>query len=113
MEQLAEVEIKTHNEMQKMIRDMESLRTSFFECGHVSRSDNAEIWAMFKGVMRLFGRKRNAFYKSLKRDYSENFKQRMELVKQAEDFFTSRGFCSDNAQSDLPTKKMERNGPCF
>ena len=42
MEQLAEVEIKTHNEMQKMIRDMESLRTSFFECGHVSRSDNAE-----------------------------------------------------------------------
>lgn len=94
MQQLAEVEIKTHNEMQKMIRDMESLRTSFFECGHVSRSDNAEIWAMFKDVMRLFSKKRNTFYKSLKKEYSENFKQRMELVKQVEAFLQTEDFAA-------------------
>ena len=94
MQQLAEVEIKTHNEMQKMIRDMESLRTSFFECGHVSRSDNAEIWAMFKDVMRLFSKKRNTFYKSLKKEYSENFKQRMEMVKQVEAFLQTEDFAA-------------------
>ena len=94
MQQLAEIEIKTHNEMQKMIRDMESLRTSFFECGHVSRSDNAEIWAMFKDVMRLFSKKRNTFYKSLKKEYSENFKQRMELVKQVEAFLQTEDFAA-------------------
>ena len=111
MEQLAEVEIKTHNEMQKMIRDMESLRTSFFECGHVSRSDNAEIWAMFKGVMRLFSRKRNTFYKSLKRDYSENFKQRMELVKQAEAFLQTEDFAATTPKVIALQKKWKEMGP--
>jgi len=111
MEQLAEIEIKTHNEMQKMIRDMESLRTSFFECGHVSRSDNAEIWAMFKGVMRLFGRKRNTFYKSLKRDYSENFKQRMELVKQAEVFLQTEDFAATTPKVISLQKKWKEMGP--
>ena len=110
MEQLTEVEIKTHNEMQKMIRDMESLRTSFFECGHVSRSNNAEIWAMFKGVMRLFGRKRNAFYKSLKRDYSENFKQRMELVKQAEAFLHTEDFAATTPKVIALQRKWKEMG---
>jgi hypothetical protein len=111
MEQLAEVEIKTHNEIQKMIQDMESLRTSFFECGHVSRSDNAEIWAMFKGVMRLFSRKRNTFYKSLKRDYSENFKQRMELVKQAEAFLQTEDFAATTPKVIALQKKWKEMGP--
>ena len=111
MEQLAEIEIKTHNEMQKMIRDMESLRTSFFECGHMSRSDNAEIWAMFKGVMRLFGRKRNTFYKSLKRDYSENFKQRMVLVKQAEAFLHAEDFAATTPKVIALQRKWKEMGP--
>ena len=111
MEQLAEVEIRTHNEMQKVIRDMESLRTSFFECGHVSRSDNAEIWALFKGVMRLFSRKRNTFYKSLKRDYSKNFKQRMELVKQVEIFLQTDDFAATTPKVITLQKKWKEMGP--
>ena len=111
MQQLAEVEIKTHNEMQKMIRDMESLRTSFFECGHVSRSDNAEIWAMFKDVMRLFSKKRNTFYKSLKKEYSENFKQRMELVKQVEAFLQTEDFAATTPKVIALQRKWKEMGP--
>ena len=111
MEQLAEVEIRTHNEMQKVIRDMESLRTSFFECGYVSRSDNAEIWALFKDVMRLFSRKRNTFYKSLKRDYSKNFKQRMELVKQVEIFLQTDDFSATTPKVITLQKKWKEMGP--
>ena len=111
MEQLAEVEIRTHNEMQKVIRDMEGLRTSFFECGHVSRSNNAEIWALFKGVMRLFSRKRNTFYKSLKRDYSKNFKQRMELVKQVEIFLQTDDFAATTPKVIALQKKWKEIGP--
>ena len=111
MERLAEVEIRTHNEMQKVIRDMENLRTSFFECGHVSRSDNAEIWALFKGVMRLFSRKRNTFYKSLKRDYSKNFKQRMELVKQVEIFLQTDDFAATTPKVIALQKKWKEVGP--
>ena len=111
MEQLAEVEIRTHNEMQKVIRDMENLRTSFFECGHVSRSDNAEIWALFKGVMRLFSKKRNTFYKSLKRDYSKNFKQRMELVKQVEIFLQTDNFAATTPKVIALQRKWKEVGP--
>ena len=111
MQELAEVEIRTHNEMQKMIRDMEGLRTSFFECGHVSRSDNAEIWAMFKDTMRLFSRKRNSFYKSLKKDYSENFKQRMELVKQAEAFLQTEDFPATTPKVIALQRKWKEMGP--
>lgn len=110
MQQLAEVEIKTHNEMQKMIRDVESLRTSFFECGHVSRSDNAEIWAMFKDVMRLFSKKRNTFYKSLKKEYSENFKQRMELVKQVEAFLQTEDFAATTPKVIALQRKWKEMG---
>ena len=110
MQQLAEVEIKTHNEMQKMIRDMESLRTSFFECGHVSRSDNAEIWAMFKDVMRLFSKKRNTFYKSLKKEYSENFKQRIELVKQVEAFLQTEDFAATTPKVIALQRKWKEMG---
>lgn len=110
MEQLAEIEIKNHNEMQKMIRDMENLRTSFFECGHVSRSDNAEIWTMFKGVMRLISKKRNAFYKSLKKDYSQNFKQRMELVKQAEAFLKTEDFAATTPKVIALQRKWKEMG---
>jgi len=110
MQQLAEVEIKTHNEMQRMIRDMESLRTSFFECGHVSRSDNAEIWAMFKDVMRLFSKKRNTFYKSLKKEYSENFKQRMELVNQVEAFLQTEDFAATTPKVIALQRKWKEMG---
>ena len=110
MQQLAQVEIKTHNEMQKMIRNMESLRTSFFECGHVSRSDNAEIWAIFKDVMRLFSKKRNTFYKSLKKEYSENFKQRMELVKQVEAFLQTEDFAATTPKVIALQRKWKEMG---
>ena len=111
MEKLVEVEIKTHNEMQKMIRDMESLRSSFFECGHVRRSDNEKIWAMFKAVMRLFSRKRNTFYKSLKKEYSDNFKQRMELVEQAEGFLQTEDFAATTPKVIALQKKWKEMGP--
>ena len=110
MQQLTEVETKTHNEMQKMIRNMESLRTSFFECGHVSRSDNAKIWAMFKDVMRLFSKKRNTFYKTLKKEYSENFKQRMELVKQVEDFLQTEDFAATTPKVIALQRKWKEMG---
>ena len=111
MEELAEIGIKTHNEMQKMIRDMERLRSSFFECGPVNRSNNPEIWAMFKGVMRIFSRKRNTFYKSLKKDYSENFKQRMELVKQAEAFLQTENFAATTPKVIALQRKWKEMGP--
>ncbi len=111
MRELNEAEVKTHNEMQKLIRNMEALRTSFFDCGSVSRSKSAEIWAAFKEVMRTFSRKRNSFYKSLKKEYAENMKKRMELVKQVEELQQTEDFASSTPKVITLQKQWKQMGP--
>ena len=111
MRELNESEIKTHNEMQKLIRNMEALRTSFFDCGSVSRSKSAEIWTAFKEVMRAFSRKRNSFYKSLKKEYAENMKKRMELVKQVEELHQTEDFASSTPKVIALQKQWKQIGP--
>lgn len=111
MRELNEAEVKTHNEMQKLIRNMEALRTSFFDCGSVSRSKSAEIWTAFKEVMRAFSRKRNSFYKSLKKEYAENMKKRMELVKQVEELQQTEDFASSTPKVIALQKQWKQMGP--
>ena len=111
MRELNEAEVKTHNEMQKLIRNMEALRTSFFDCGSVSRSKSAEIWAAFKEVMRTFSRKRNSFYKSLKKEYAKNMKKRMELVKQVEELQQTEDFASSTPKVIALQKQWKQMGP--
>ncbi len=111
MRKLNESEIKTHNEMQKLIRNMEDLRTWFFDCGSVSRSKSAEIWTAFKEVMRAFSRKRNSFYKSLKKEYAENMKKRMGLVKQVEELHQTEDFASSTPKVIALQKQWKQMGP--
>lgn len=110
MREFNEAEVKTHNEMQKLIRNMEALRTAFFDCGSVSRSKSAEIWTAFKEVMRLFSRKRNSFYKSLKKEYAENMKKRMELVKQVEELQQTEDFASSTPKVIALQKEWKQMG---
>jgi len=111
MHDLCEIEVRTHNEIQKQIRDMEGLRTSFFECGHVINSKNAEIWSAFKGVMRLFSRKRNAFYKTLKKEYSKNLQKRMDLIEQAEAYLETEDFANTTPKVIALQKQWKKIGP--
>ena len=110
MREFNEAEVKTHNEMQKLIRNMEALRTAFFDCGSVSRSKSAEIWTAFKEVMRLFSRKRNSFYKSLKKEYAENMKKRMEFVKQVEELQQTEDFASSTPKVIALQKEWKQMG---
>ena len=111
MRELHEAEVKTHNEMQKLIRNMEALRSSFFDCGSVSRSKSAEIWTAFKEVMRAFSRKRNSFYKLLKKEYAENMKKRMELVKQVEELHQTEDLASSTPKVIALQKQWKQMGP--
>ncbi|MEC8257173.1 MAG: DUF349 domain-containing protein, partial [Bacteroidota bacterium] len=111
MRELQEAEVKTHNEMQKLIRNMEALRSSFFDCGSVSRSKSAEIWTAFKEVMRGFSRKRNSFYKLLKKEYAENMKKRMELVKQVEELHQTEDLASSTPKVIALQKQWKQMGP--
>jgi len=76
---------KNHNGWQQKIKEIEALRERFFNAGKVPSNVNEETWSEFKSVVRDFNRKKNAFYKSLKKDQFENLNKKMELIKIAED----------------------------
>ena len=53
---------------------------------------NEETWAKFKDTVRLFNRKKNAFYKDLKKDQYKNLQLKLDLIKIAEDNKESEDF---------------------
>ncbi|RED47956.1 DUF349 domain-containing protein [Seonamhaeicola aphaedonensis] len=75
----------THNAWQKKIKEIESLRNEFFNAGKVPIKVNESTWAKFKGAVRTFNRKKNAFYKDLKKEQYTNLQQKLDLIKIAED----------------------------
>ncbi|WP_242086235.1 DUF349 domain-containing protein [Aestuariivivens sediminis] len=82
---LAQEEINTHSGWQKKIKEVESLRNNFFNAGKVPLRVNEATWAKFKDAVRKFNRKKNAFYKSLKKEQYNNLQKKLELIKIAED----------------------------
>ncbi|WP_353778317.1 DUF349 domain-containing protein [Winogradskyella sp. 3972H.M.0a.05] len=75
----------SHQSWQKKIKTVESLREDFFNAGKVPLKVNEATWAKFKEAVRGFNRKKNAFYKGLKKEQYENLQKKMDLIKVAED----------------------------
>ncbi|RSK40688.1 DUF349 domain-containing protein [Mangrovimonas spongiae] len=82
----------SHNGWQKSIKEVEALREAFFNAGKVPIKVNEATWAKFKDVVRTFNRKKNAFYKNLKKEQYKNLEKKRELVKIAEDNKDSEDF---------------------
>ncbi|WP_282136613.1 DUF349 domain-containing protein [Seonamhaeicola maritimus] len=82
----------SHNIWQKKIKEIESLRNDFFNAGKVPIKVNESTWAKFKDSVRTFNRKKNAFYKDLKKEQYTNLQKKLELIKIAEDNKESEDF---------------------
>ena len=85
IEKVAIENVNSHGAWQKKIRAIEELREAFFSAGKVPIKVNEATWAKFKEAVRSFNRKKNAFYKNLKKDQYKNLEQKLELIKIAED----------------------------
>ncbi len=85
IEEVTADEGNNHSAWQKKIKKIEALREEFFNAGKVPIKVNEATWAKFKASVRTFNRKKNAFYKSLKKDQYENLKKKLDLIKIAED----------------------------
>lgn len=75
----------THGAWQKKIKTIENLREAFFNAGKVPIKVNEDTWAKFKDAVRTFNRKKNAFYKGLKKEQYKNLQLKLDLIKIAED----------------------------
>ena len=82
----------SHGGWQRKIKEIEALRESFFNAGKVPIKVNEATWAKFKDAVRNFNRKKNAFYKELKKEQYNNLQKKKELVKIAEDNKDSEDF---------------------
>ncbi|WP_026752878.1 DUF349 domain-containing protein [Sediminibacter sp. Hel_I_10] len=75
----------SHQAWQKKIKVIEALREEFFNAGRVPKSANDATWSKFKSAVRNFNRKKNTFYKDLKKDQYENLEKKKALIKIAQD----------------------------
>ena len=88
IEKIKEIELTandTHKAWQERIKKTEALREEFFAIGKVPKSKNEEIWQLFRDSTKAFNAAKNAFYKSIKKDQSENLVKKLLLVKEAEE----------------------------
>ena len=74
----------SHRTWQEQIKKLEAYRDEFFAIGRVPKSKNEEIWQLFRDSTKSFNTAKNAFYKSIKKEQSENLKKKLMLVDQAE-----------------------------
>ncbi len=74
-----------HSAWQKKIKMVEALREEFFKAGKVPIKVNEATWKKFKESVRAFNRRKNNFYKSLKKNQYENLQKKLDLIKIAED----------------------------
>ncbi|MEQ3664106.1 MULTISPECIES: DUF349 domain-containing protein [unclassified Olleya] len=92
IEEKASEKITNHNGWQNKIKEIEALREEFFKAGKVPVKVNEATWAKFKEAVRGFNRRKNEFYKSLKKDQYDNLEKKLELIKIAEDNKDSEDF---------------------
>jgi hypothetical protein len=94
IEDLAKVEVTAHSQWQGYIEKVEKLRNDFFSAGKVPSEVNEDTWAEFKTAVRNFNSHKNAFYKDIKKEQSENLNKKLALVEKAKAMSTSEDFAT-------------------
>lgn len=85
IEAISNQESGSHSSWQKKIKEIEALRNDFFNAGKVPIKVNEATWTKFKDAVRTFNKKKNAFYKGLKKEQYDNLQKKLELIKIAEE----------------------------
>ena len=92
IEAVSKQPVKSHSAWQNKIKEIEALRKEFFSAGKVPVKVNEATWTKFKDVVRDFNRKKNSFYKDLKKEQHTNLDKKLALIKIAEENKDSEDF---------------------
>ena len=84
MEELLAKEFNNKTNINNFSKTYDGLREAFFAIGKVPEKHRNDLWSAFKRTSNQFSKKRNRFYKSLKREYAVNVTKRKALIEQAE-----------------------------
>mgnify|MGYP003631474161 CR=1 FL=1 len=85
IEAIANKPSNSHGGWQKQMKEVNTLRESFFEIGKVPKKDNEPTWKAFKKVTREFNHNKNGFYKDQKKEQYDNLQKKLDLIQLAEE----------------------------
>lgn len=85
IEALSEEKANNHAGWIAQMGKVEALRSEFFAVGKAPADVNEEVWASFKTAVRNFNSVKNAFYKDIKKDQSDNLSRKQALVARAQE----------------------------
>ncbi|TKD62442.1 DUF349 domain-containing protein [Flavobacterium sp. ASW18X] len=101
IEEISNAVGNSHKEIQNQIKQVEALREEFFQAGKVPQRVNEETWARFKDAVRGFNKKKNSFYKDLKKEQHDNLEKKRALLETAKAL-------KDSEDLDHATPEMKR-----
>ena len=84
MEELLAKDFNTKTNINNFSKTYDGLREAFFAIGKVPEKQRNALWSAIKRTSNQFSKKRNRFYKSLKKAYAVNVAKRKALIEQAE-----------------------------
>jgi hypothetical protein len=92
MEQMLSQNPTSHREWSQLSKSFEELRETFFTAGKVPKSENSNVWGKFKELLRAFNKKRNVFYKSIKKESAKNLELKRALIAKVDELKDSKDF---------------------
>ena len=81
IKKLGEKEPTTHSAWKQLSKQVEDLRQSFLNVGKVPLQQADEVWKSFNIALRAFNKKKNQFYKTLKKEQQENLTKKLALLE--------------------------------
>ena len=84
MEELLVKEFNPKTNINNFSKTYNGLREAFFAIGKIPEKQRNDLWSAFKKTSNRFSKKRNRFYKTLKKEYTINVTKRKALIEQAE-----------------------------
>ncbi len=92
---------RTHNDWQRSIDELESLRKKYFDIGKLPYAKSEEIWQKFKNATKKFNAEKNKFYKEEKSEQQENLQKKIALIELAESL-------KDSEDWEMATNAMKK-----
>ena len=75
---------KKHSDWQRSIKEVEAMRTAYFDAGKLPYSKSEQLWQKFKTATKAFNHAKNAFYKVEKSTQQANLDKKNALIELAE-----------------------------
>ena len=109
--ELMDGKVDDKNQWIKKISDIEKIKNEFIGMGPIKSSQNNELWKEFKLINKEFVKEKNLFFKNLKKTYTENIKNQINLIEECKKLKESQKINIHDLQN-LKTKFKEiRNVP--